>query len=487
VAELTPIPTAQRASDADYQPLAGFAVAAMIVAVLFAVLLIVLLIMSFVSKRPTLAFEVLVLPVAGLIFAILGRRQILRSEGTRSGLKITNASWWICVLGGGGFLAYVLATSFVLERDATKLSDRFLTMLKTDRINNAFLETLDPSARTGASTDNADAFETEFGPKGLVHFRNLDVVRVIRRNKDVTWERLGSRDLAQEGGSFSVTQIYRVVCPEGTFEVTMGLSSKESRKGITPQWQIAGGRNPYIKLTTVQLSHYGQLILEAEQEADTFTKMWLAELNTGKQLQAHLLTLPQEYRLPYFDAIGGIGILGGSVTLNHQLTNAILPAERRQNGKMGAELSFDDLYANDFFQQDENKTPFPAEKFEVLRQSWRTPRIAPILNQRPVVEGQIPPDSLRTIPTPDRLLVLVPVEFFLRGSTVSYAKATIGVIAESEEFLKVLNEARSQGTNVKADVSRNLARSPDRQWRIAFVRTDLMPQSVITGPGAPGR
>src|SRR5688572_9477878 len=140
----------------------------MLVAGAFALFLVAVLIFSFKDRRPTMFYELLTLPIVGVVLSIIGRRQIQNSEGTRTGLKLTSIAWWICVLGGGGFGAYVVANMFVLQRESANFATRFLQDLKDDRVNHAFLYSMDPSSRDRAAPANVEAFEVEYGAKGLV-------------------------------------------------------------------------------------------------------------------------------------------------------------------------------------------------------------------------------------------------------------------------------------------------------------------------------
>ena len=75
VAELTPVSPVQRPSDAGYQPVSGYAVAAAVIAGIFALLLAAVLFEAMRSHRFALWWELLALPIAGAILAAIGRSQ----------------------------------------------------------------------------------------------------------------------------------------------------------------------------------------------------------------------------------------------------------------------------------------------------------------------------------------------------------------------------------------------------------------------------
>ena len=123
MAELTPIPTAQRPADQGYQPVSGFAVAAAIVTGLFPLALL-----FFRTSA------ILVIPITGLILALVARTHIRKSEGTRTGSRIASICWWVCVLGGAGFGAIFSPVPWCLERRSAATVDRLFQELKDGKV-----------------------------------------------------------------------------------------------------------------------------------------------------------------------------------------------------------------------------------------------------------------------------------------------------------------------------------------------------------------
>ena len=99
MAELTPIPSAQRPADPGYQPVSGYAVGAAIAAAVFAVILVGVIGSALTTRRTPLTTWVLVLPALGWLLAVVGRSHIRNSEGTRTGLRLTAVAWWVCEIG----------------------------------------------------------------------------------------------------------------------------------------------------------------------------------------------------------------------------------------------------------------------------------------------------------------------------------------------------------------------------------------------------
>ena len=240
MAELTPIPTAQRPSDPGYQPLSGYAVAAIITACVFLAILLVLFIQVALTRRSLFSWELLALPISGIILAWIARSHIRNSEGTRTGVGFANAAWWISVLGGAGFGAYMYANNVVLETESARFSDRFFKELKDGRVHHAFVYVLPPEERDRADPNSPQAFETAYAANGFAFFKNHEVVRLVTRNGSaVELERTGEGPRAV-GDGFQATHVYRVSCPEGDFNVQVKLIAAESRKGGKTQmeWRI---------------------------------------------------------------------------------------------------------------------------------------------------------------------------------------------------------------------------------------------------------
>ena len=73
---------------------------------------------AFLAKKPLVQAELLALPAIGVVLCFAARRVIRNSEGTRTGENLANTAWWICVIAGLGYAAYLLAIDFAIRRDA---------------------------------------------------------------------------------------------------------------------------------------------------------------------------------------------------------------------------------------------------------------------------------------------------------------------------------------------------------------------------------
>src|SRR5262245_48311667 len=252
--ELTPIPSAQRPSDPGYQPVSGYAVAALVAAGVFAVILAFVAVIAVRSGRSVLSWELMVLPILGIILAIIGRSQIRNSEGTRTGLKLASVAWWICVIGGAGFATYYLTSQMFLSRESAAFVNSFFDDLRADRPHYAFEKMIPAEERGRVSPDLGEEFEiayaSAYGP-----FKNHELVRLFLRNgQDMQYERVGAKDIGPTPDGFEAVHVYRLRCPEGTYEATVRLLAADQRRGGKLQWRIPGLPPPHMAVKVERLA-----------------------------------------------------------------------------------------------------------------------------------------------------------------------------------------------------------------------------------------
>jgi hypothetical protein len=263
-------------------------------------------------------WELLALPVAGVILAAIGRSHIRNAEGARTGMRIVTLSWWACVLGGAGFAAYLYANSLVLEKESGKIADDFLRELQANRVQDAFENRLVPPEERGKAGGNAppEVFEAAYGMMGYQAFRNHELVRLFARNgKAITFEHIGSKDIAQESTGLEAVHLYRLSSPEGTFEIQIKLTTAESKKSNKQQWYIPSQPSLGISpLTVVDMSQYGRAVMELEREGEGFIQAWVSNLSSGRRTIAHLMTIPRSHHKPFMEAINQLGMFGGGAT-----------------------------------------------------------------------------------------------------------------------------------------------------------------------------
>lgn len=490
MAKLTPIPTAQRPSDGGYQPVSWLAVSAIFVTGLFVLVMIALFINAWTSRKAVLAYEWLVFPVVGLGFAIAAGSHVRRSEGTRSGAKLASLSWWVCVLGGAGFFAYLMANEYFIGVESRNFADRFFEQLKNDKPYHAFTFFIDPAQRENANPDNAEGMEAQFGQM-YGAFRNLDVVREFRRSAgSIKIEHAGSTDVAQEADGYKATHIYRMETPEGLFEVRVGLKATESRIGGKPQWKIVSRPNFAFTIKPEKLSQYGRLINDLEaQEIRGLVSFWTDPRVQRVPFRAHLFTFPGIDREKMEQSLSRLTVFGGGIGGIWPVTSGILPADRRKSREVaeasrmavsgGAILTqteswvaFEDLFEIGFFKRFDENAPFTPELLTKLRLLWRAPSLTPANLERPLPPNISPAEAIRMTIDDKQIKYLVPIDW-QTSDLKSFYKATLTIVCEEPEVIQMLQESRKKGLSAPDNGQVTLRDLPPRRWRIAQLQTDL--------------
>jgi hypothetical protein len=478
VAELTPIPAAQRPAEPGYQPLSGYAVAAVIVAGLFALLLVQQVVVGLLYRQTPLTYGLLPLAVGGVVLAVIGRTHVRNSEGTRTGGRLANAAWWVCVLGGAGFAAFLLANDLVLRKESQRPADGFFEALKRGREHEAFERyVLAPESRGRADPDSPE-FEAVYTPAGYPVFAAHDLVRAFRGNREASQvEHLGAKDVGTEGGGFKATHLYRVTVAEGVFTVQLKLVAAEPKGGGKPQWHIESGQALGITQPSWDyFSQYGRLVGELEQEAEQFGQAWMMELSTGRRPAARLYTGPRADRDRLLPALGPTAELAGAVAL------AVAPP-----GPSGRP-EFDDLLQAGFFRGDAAGSALPDAKLARLRELWASPFLSPAsAGQRNPMGAPGPVERASFALTASGVTVVLPADLQLGGPGRQVAPATVGIVCNDPNLAATLAAARDRGAAAKDDGSLTVRTLPPRDWRVAWVQTDLEPPPApATGPGPRG-
>jgi hypothetical protein len=507
VPDLTPLPSVQRPSDSAYQPVSGYAVAAVVFAGVFALILIWVGIQTVLSSRAALESWFLALPIAGIVLAVIARSHIRNSEGTRTGLRLASAAWWISVLGGVGFAAYLYANSLAIEYESGKFGDQMFRELQkgtAQSTQSAFENYFVPPEERGRVPANAgpDVFEAAYVPSGYGAFRNHDVVRMCLRNPGaVNVERVKVKDSGQDATGLYATHVYRLTTPEGIFECQVKLVAAEAKKGGKPMWRIPAQPAPNITLGPIQLSRYGKATIELLQDAEMWVHSWTGHLGSGHVAWAQMFTTAGAGRRSLADALMQLTCVGGGPAMSFPAGPQFLPADRaaawerrvRAIGKTaepGAansfqDLPFDDLAAIGFFRRDDSGTPLPDEKLGRIRELWRSPRLVVSDPRGGMMMDQTPPLLSTISVSPDRIRVIVFADLFEKSGNVHF-RCAIAVDCTDPAVLAAINAAQKEGANAKDDDSLTRTTLPARDWNIVWLRTDMEP-IVPAGPGGRAR
>lgn len=245
MADLTPrLTSATDASDARYAPLSGLAVVSALVGGGFVLALLVLGVISYRQGKSLQSSFLLLLPVVGLLTAFAARRSIRSSEGARTGIEYANAGWWLSVVGGLCFFAYLFAVDWSVrsecQRQFSKWADEFIQADPANpndpAIRAAFVKTIPPQRQKSALANDPKLFEAEFGPI-LAVFRQTNLLLIAARNRDTAKVvPLGLADWKQTDKEVVCDVTAKLTCAEGEFPITLSMLGAAGDKGR--EWQI---------------------------------------------------------------------------------------------------------------------------------------------------------------------------------------------------------------------------------------------------------
>lgn len=486
MAELTPIPAAQRPAELGYQPLSGYAVAAVIVSGVFALALVILVGIGLWSRRTPLSYELLLVPVTGLILAIIARSHIRNAEGTRTGAGLANASWWICVLGGAGFAAFLAANDVALRRESQRQSDGLVEALRAGKEQEAYEKYVIPPELRGRAEPGTPEFAQVYDAFGFQPFLNHPVVFALRENGAAAQvEHVGARDVGQEGDGFKATHKYRVTIPEGVFTTQLKMVAAEPRAGGKPQWHVEFGRQLGIAYPEWEyMSRYGRLEMDVQEDAEKIAREWMTHLNGHRLSEADLYTRPLAERERGQAELAAAAVLAGGWLFAESIAAPGRPP-----------ATVDTLLRSGLFRKDATGAPLPDAKIAEVQKEWSNIAITPVSAARRAMMGA--PEGLdRPVLTltPTEVTVSIPVDVTLGQGMQKVAPGSVGLVCPDPALISRLSAAKAEGAAARDDGSATLRTMPPRDWRIVWVRTTFespaAPTATVSGkslmPGGPG-
>ncbi len=289
MAESTPSPALPSTADpTPYAPVSWLAVAALSVAVLFGLILLAFGITAFISKKLLLMEPMLALPIIAIVLSFAARRAIRTSEGTRTGENLANFAWWLAVILGLCYAAYLLAISFAIRKDAESEVGKWIGLLSKgddDGLRRAFAYTLPPGARQGTLLEQ-NAMQLRHGEE-LARFASMDISKLTRRNKGETSFVPNSVNWTYQGGAVECLVVGTVKCPEGAFPTIVGLKGEEGVSGSEGgrQWTIQRPRGSFIDPSRATRTPYGWMVSLLEEAGSSYGREYIAHTLTGPASQ----------------------------------------------------------------------------------------------------------------------------------------------------------------------------------------------------------
>jgi len=472
-----------------YAPIAWSAVAALAIGGFFVALFLYLRWSTFSRNEPLVAPWLFVLPVAGIVVAFIARRQIAASEGTRIGTVYANAGWWLCVVGGLVYAAYLGTLDYTIRADAgaqlrkwtEELPKVVPDALDQPELFDAFYRTLPPGERGAfdpagyaAEPDGPQARAARDGMRSryapvLVKFRQSQVVRQAARYGDecrFDLEGVRKWEYLDQGKKIDCSLTATMRTPEGDFPLVVPMEAAVSRGNR--EWQVTlldGTAGGYPQRTP-----YGFLMARWVPES--------AHL-AARDFLAVRQWLAQRSRLGQPDVVAGVGPMVAVATAGPPLPN-------------------EGFATNPVVTLPGGGTP-PDEKVREFRALWDSPagrdrfRMLEILG-----EGQGEDPAVPVIDfTGDRLLVKTPVQYQPREAEQRGAGVRMRLVMECTDvaLLAELKAARATAATdprtpdlPKDSPLLKLASIPLDKWKLLRFETDFQvvrpPQAGP--PGGPG-
>ncbi len=470
-----------------YVPVSWMAVAAAAVAAAFLLALLFAGYSALTSRRPLVVPELLVLPAIAIVLSFAARRIIDNSEGTRTGwlygLNLVNAAWWVAVVGGLGYAAYLFAIDYSIRRDGENELQRWLASLTAaDKdleisINQAFLRTLEPGRRTGLRPENTEQLRSEFRNEYL-QFRQCDLVRIASRNRGAcTFEISGVREWATRPWGVDCVFGVTLRCPEGIFPLSIPV------KGIEPQspaeaaagrqWSVVVPQQGYVITDRIQFTRYGAFLAALEASGGQYGRQFITHSSAGPHVQHFLyqrMIGPLEHE-PFWaqldrTTLARAALLGGLGSFSPFIT-----AESVR------------FYRERFLRLPKDAPPSP-EQQRLFGSIWNSYGLAP-----PQTRLRNNPDRHEILTVyDDRVEVSVPCELPFPGVGASALAAARGrlIVATSDPAvlgeLQQLRAAVQTGSEPPARPEEFLNRN--FRWRIRRLESDLY--RIAPTPAMPG-
>jgi hypothetical protein len=486
-----------------YAPVSWLAVAAIVVAGSYALILLIFGTVAFINKKVLVGDGLLLPPVIALVLSFAARRTIRNSEGTRTGEGLANTAWWLALILGLCYAAYMRAIDYAVHREVEGEVQRWMDHLKNgseeEQVARAFHRTLPPGARQDIPPYDADRMRGRFRDEFLV-FSNSDLVRLAQRNPDTFKFVPGSVTWRHIPGAIECLVLGTVECREGTFPAIIPLRGGEGVTGSGSsgrQWVITRPQNTgFIDQSKVQRTPYGWLVSELEKDGGGFGMGFVSHLRGPSSLQ---------YAYRGFIVPGGDWVEWGFIAGDPSPHRVLQLAFAGPSSALG-DAGYADYLDKHLFKLRGGAEPPPDMKTKFLA-SWREFGVRPAGEKLKDPSGGTPDRENAITITDTALEVRVPVEIPLLpdrpGGKIETARGRLVVTCTDPALLELVKrhkesaDSEPKTTGVPPELRAELMerfknpRDPAQlaiPWRVVRVESDLAPV-IITAPqrqGAPG-
>lgn len=482
------LPSADPGNQTSYAPLSWTAVASLTVASVFVLTIAVLGYVAIRRGQPMIESWLLFFPALAILLAFVARRQIRAAEGTRAGENYANAGWWLAVVSGLCYIAYLGGIEYMIRQDANREFESWVEKLKNIDPNNptdpalyeACYLTLQPGERAAFRATDTAAFDNARRNE-LSWFRQLDIVRVCARNHGNLEIRIqGLREWTLKPAEITCSLAATIVTPEGEHGIVVPMRAIIDEKK-NRQWQIQPRMDGYVK--SFDLTRYGWMMQFAEISGRQFTQEFLEQTSRLGQAPVAYAAFVQPGSDP------------DQAVKDFNRMAATLESRTAVTGTAGGAFLPPPPGMLDYMRQKLFTYPGGARPndrdLERLLSYWNSGRL---MNYGAVLKNQ--PDTNSTLVVEnDQLVVRVPAEIAIAGDGRAgmAARAKVVVVipgGTNHPFLKELAEAKANAASApKSDSPPRELQAVRLPWRVVRIETDLVavaPAPGREGPGAPG-
>jgi hypothetical protein len=469
-----------------YVPVAGLAVASAVAAVALAGALVIFGGSAFLNRKLLLEPWLLVLAALGVALAFAARRVVRNSEGTRGGEALANVAWWVSVVFGLCYGAYLLGIDAVVKREARREADAFLALMKKgteEDIGMAVWRTLAPGERGGLDPRDTPAIRQRHRDT-LQVLSTCDLAKLLRRNGDaLQLEHTGATWVARPG-SIESGLLLSATCPEGVFPVGVQLRGADGTPGTEGgragprQWFVSrpqGGT--FVDRARAARTPYGWLVEYLELNGGQFGRGFVSFAATGPA--AH----PFAYRAFVAPDAGdrqGWRDLGSPANARLQIAFALAAGAQGTDWTAGYETFRD----RDLIKLPDGTDPTPEQRATFLR-VWNALGLRPAGDRLRDPSGAPVDNEVALTLTDTEVLVRVPVEIPFDARDAARARVVVSctdpaVLAELKQLRASADPKTASATPPASLGNRAIP------WRVARVESDLQRITVAPPQRLPG-
>jgi len=258
---------------------------------------------AFSGSNPwVLPFWTILLPLGTGVLCWMARVRIRASEGTLAGAELATWGLGLSLFFGLNYTAYLASNYFAIRQQAVDNTDRWIQLIRQNKLQEAFLLTQPVSARPAEGPDLLEQIEVNSNtprppgePGPFSRFSHSPFVHQLVLGGPNTKVELARVSPTFDRGTYQVEIEYQVKTDYSRFNLLVYATGTESvgSGGTGRQWQILG---PSVQTTNMVSTPLGDEMNGAINEAGQVAGNFYQALQREEPERGYLLTLPPEAR-----------------------------------------------------------------------------------------------------------------------------------------------------------------------------------------------